>query len=134
MAWVRIHDDAMSHPKIVGLSDKAFRLWIWGLSYAQRHLTDGCVTADAMSHFAFLYRDAQARAIEMMAPSDHPSFGGRYWRYAPLLGFSTTPGRGGSFCEMGEHTRAILEELGYDAAATAELNETGVVTWPDDPS
>lgn len=48
MAWVRIHDAAMTHPKIVGLSDKAFRLWVWGLSYAQQHLTDGHITAEAI--------------------------------------------------------------------------------------
>ncbi len=47
MAWVRLHDGAMSHPKISRLSDKAFRLWVWGLSYAQLHLTDGRVVSDA---------------------------------------------------------------------------------------
>lgn len=41
MAWVRIHDNAMTHPKIIGLSDGAFRAWVGGLSYAQIHLTDG---------------------------------------------------------------------------------------------
>lgn len=41
MAYVRVDDGAMSHPKILGLSDRAFRLWIWGLCYAQMHLTDG---------------------------------------------------------------------------------------------
>lgn len=48
MSWVRIHDGAMTHPKIVGLSDKAFRLWIWGLSYSQQHLTDGLVVSIAI--------------------------------------------------------------------------------------
>lgn len=48
MSWVRIHDAAFTHPKVVGLSDKAFRLWVWGLTYAQLHLTDGFITADAM--------------------------------------------------------------------------------------
>jgi hypothetical protein len=43
MAWVRIHDNAMDHPKLSGISDKAFRLWVWGLSYSQRHLTDGLI-------------------------------------------------------------------------------------------
>jgi hypothetical protein len=43
MAWVRIHDGAMTHPKVIGLSDKAFRLWIWGLSYSQQHLTNGLI-------------------------------------------------------------------------------------------
>src|SRR5687767_8860682 len=48
MSWVRIHDGAMSHPKVVGLSDKAFRLWIWGLSYCQMHLTNGHIPAAAI--------------------------------------------------------------------------------------
>jgi hypothetical protein len=43
MAWVRIHDGAMSHPKILGLSDRAFRVWVRGLSYCQMHLTDGVI-------------------------------------------------------------------------------------------
>jgi hypothetical protein len=43
MAWVRIHDAALSHPKVIGLSDKAFRLWVWGLSHSQQHLTDGLI-------------------------------------------------------------------------------------------
>lgn len=45
MAWVRIHDAALTHPKISVLGDKAFRLWVWGLSYCQQHLTDGLVVA-----------------------------------------------------------------------------------------
>ena len=94
----------------------------------------GCVMADAMSHFAFLYRDAQARAIDMMTTSEHPSFGGDYWRPAPLIGFSTTPGCVRAFCEMGEHTRTILGELGYDEAAMTQLKEAGVVAWPADPA
>ena len=48
MAWVRIHDGAMTHPKVVGLSDRAFRLWVWGLSYSQQHLTDGLIPAAAI--------------------------------------------------------------------------------------
>lgn len=38
----------MTHPKIIGLSDKAFRLWVWGLSYCQLHLTDGLIPSAAM--------------------------------------------------------------------------------------
>src|SRR5262245_35323863 len=45
MAWVRIHDGAMTHPKLVNLSDKAFRLWVWGLAHSQQHLTDGLIEA-----------------------------------------------------------------------------------------
>ncbi len=92
----------------------------------------GCVVADAMSEFAFLYRDAQAQAVGMMATTWHRRFGGTYWRHAPVVRFSATPGQIGAFCETGEHTRAILAELGYDEAAIAQLKEAEVITWPAD--
>jgi crotonobetainyl-CoA:carnitine CoA-transferase CaiB-like acyl-CoA transferase len=92
----------------------------------------GCVMADAMSNFAFLYKDAQARAVGMVAASQHPSFGGTYWRHAPLVQFSGTPGHGRAFCEQGEHTRAILGELGYDDETMTRLKEAGVIMWSAD--
>jgi crotonobetainyl-CoA:carnitine CoA-transferase CaiB-like acyl-CoA transferase len=89
----------------------------------------GCVRADAMSHFAFLYEDAQAQAIDMMVQTKHPSFG-PYWRYAPVVRFSDTPSQARSFCELGEHTRSILRELGYDESEMTDLKAGDVVTWP----
>lgn len=89
----------------------------------------GCVMADEMSHFAFLYRDPQAQAIEMMTVAEHSSLGGRYQRYAPVLQFSETPSRAGTFCEAGEHTLDLLTELGYDGATAAELKDAGIVSW-----
>ena len=90
----------------------------------------GCVTADAMSHFAFLFRDPQALANGTMVQTEHPSFGGRYWRHAPMLKFSDTPGEARPHCELGEHTRAILQELGYDQSEMTELRQADVVGWP----
>src|SRR6185503_248244 len=54
MAWVRIHDGALSHPKVVGIFDprRPLDLWIWGLSYTQTHLTDGLLPAEALPHGA----------------------------------------------------------------------------------
>jgi crotonobetainyl-CoA:carnitine CoA-transferase CaiB-like acyl-CoA transferase len=94
----------------------------------------GCVMADAMSHFAFLHRDPQAAAVAMMTMSEHPSFGGPYWRHGPLLGFSRTPGRAKPFCEKGEHTRRILGELGYGDEEMTRLKEDDVITWPAEQS
>lgn len=50
VAWVRLHDGALSHPKIVGIFDprRPFDLWMWGLSYCQAHLTDGVLPKDAI--------------------------------------------------------------------------------------
>ena len=39
--WVKIDDGFADHPKVVGLSDKAFRRHITAMCYAARHLTDG---------------------------------------------------------------------------------------------
>jgi crotonobetainyl-CoA:carnitine CoA-transferase CaiB-like acyl-CoA transferase len=89
----------------------------------------GCVQADAMSHFAFLYEDPQARAIDMMTVVEHPSLGGAYWRYAPVLQFSNTPSRALPVCELGDHTRAILAELGYDQADISRLHDDKAVGW-----
>jgi crotonobetainyl-CoA:carnitine CoA-transferase CaiB-like acyl-CoA transferase len=94
----------------------------------------GCVMADGMSHFAFLHRHPQATAMTMMTASEHPAFGGMYWRHAPVVGFSRTPGRTKPFCEKGEHTRQILSELGYDDEAIARLKDDDVITWPADQS
>ena len=90
----------------------------------------GCVTADAMSHFAFLFRDPQALANGTMVETEHPSFGGRYWRHAPMLRFSDTPGEARPHCELGEHTRGILHELGYDQSEMTALRQADVVGWP----
>jgi crotonobetainyl-CoA:carnitine CoA-transferase CaiB-like acyl-CoA transferase len=94
----------------------------------------GCVMADAMGHFAFLHKHPQAAAVAMMTTSEHPSFGGTYWRHAPVVGFSRTPGRVKAFCEKGEHTRHILTELGYDDETITRLKGDDVITWPADQS
>ena len=90
----------------------------------------GCVTADAMSHFAFLFRDPQALANGTMVETEHPTFGGRYWRHAPMVRFSDTPGEARPHCELGEHTQAILQELGYGQSEMADLRHADVVGWP----
>ena len=43
MGWVRLDDNFADHPKVIGLSDTAFRLFVTGLCYSNRHLTDGLV-------------------------------------------------------------------------------------------
>lgn len=41
MPWSRIEEAYPDHPKVVGLSDIAFRLHITAICYAARHMTDG---------------------------------------------------------------------------------------------
>ena len=41
MTWIKLDDNAVDHPKVETLSDRAFRWWVKGLSYASRFLTNG---------------------------------------------------------------------------------------------
>ena len=43
MTWVKIDDTFPNHPKVVGLTDKAFRIHISGLCYCGTYLTDGFI-------------------------------------------------------------------------------------------
>ena len=49
MGWVRVDDNFADHPKIIALSDKAFRLFITGLCYSNRQLTDGVIPYQIVS-------------------------------------------------------------------------------------
>lgn len=48
MPWIRIDENAMEHPKISGLPDGTFRLWISGLAFCQKYLTDGEIAGTAL--------------------------------------------------------------------------------------
>jgi crotonobetainyl-CoA:carnitine CoA-transferase CaiB-like acyl-CoA transferase len=87
----------------------------------------GCTVADAASHFAFLYEDPQATAVGIMTTASHPSLGGTYWRYAPVLNLSDTPSHVLPFCDLGEHSRPLLLELGYANEEVEELIKAAVV-------
>ena len=43
MAWIKLDHNVPRHPKIAGLSDRAFLWWITGLCYASEFLTDGAL-------------------------------------------------------------------------------------------
>ncbi len=44
MPWFKLDDSTYDHPKIVQVSDGAFRLWITAGLYCARHLTDGIIS------------------------------------------------------------------------------------------
>lgn len=93
----------------------------------------GCVVADAMSNFAFLYEDEQAKAIGIMRKVSHRSLGGTYWRPSPVVDLPKTPTRALPYCDFGEHTRAILTDLGHDEAEIERLRHDGVIAWEELP-
>lgn len=49
MTWVKVDVDCTEHPKLVGLSDAAWVMWLHGLTYAGRNLSDGFIPTGMMS-------------------------------------------------------------------------------------
>jgi crotonobetainyl-CoA:carnitine CoA-transferase CaiB-like acyl-CoA transferase len=87
----------------------------------------GCVRADAQSPGAFFAQSEQLRANGFAPLAKHARFG-EYRRWGPLVSVGgPAPGYGpGSLA--GEHTDALLAELGYSSADTARLRAARVVT------
>lgn len=56
MPWAYLDDSYASHPKIVGLSDAAFRLHTAGILYCARHLTDGLIGCEVAPTLVPRYR------------------------------------------------------------------------------
>lgn len=50
MAWVKLDDGFDEDQKVEGLSDRAFRVYVSGLTYAARRLTDGAISAERARH------------------------------------------------------------------------------------
>lgn len=75
MPWVRIDENAMDHPKMGGLSDGAFRLWVQGLAYCQKFLTDGAIL-DVSLRGLRAYSPKRRDALEVAGLWDRRTDGG----------------------------------------------------------
>ena len=83
-----------------------------------------CVRADVPPG-EFLRDDEHMRANGFAPEVEHTGFG-RYQRWGPTVTFSRTPGRYGPGVLAGEHTDALLAELGYSAEGIEELRRARV--------
>jgi hypothetical protein len=69
MSWLRIDDGFVEHPKILDLSDRAFRLHLAGLCYSARNLTDG-VLVERSVRVLFAVTSAQRKhLLELVSAS-----------------------------------------------------------------
>ncbi|TXN22634.1 CoA transferase [Methylobacterium sp. WL9] len=90
-------------------------------------LEAGGVPAGPVLDVAAMHRDPQTRARAMVVEVDHPKAGRMATLGLPVK-FSQTPGRvHGPAPLFGEHSRTILNEAGYDAAAIEGFFAKGVV-------
>ena len=89
------------------------------------------IPLDAQGGMLALY-DADIERLGMVVDYEHPIMGAMR-QFGHLVNFSETPGRiYGPPPRVGEHSREILEELGYSGSQMDHLKGAGVVYWPDD--
>jgi crotonobetainyl-CoA:carnitine CoA-transferase CaiB-like acyl-CoA transferase len=78
----------------------------------------------------FMAHDPAVRHHELVREYDHPELGKLRMAGSPII-FSDTPASDpGRAPLLGEHTEAILGELGFDPMAIDELRENGIVRKP----
>ena len=88
-----------------------------------------CVAVSEEPLSAVMMRHPHVIENGFAAEVDHPHFG-RHMRHGPLVSM-TSPASLRPACLLGEHTRAVLAEIGHSEAEIAELRRRGIVAWPD---
>ncbi len=85
----------------------------------------GCVEAFGASMSEFTCTDPVIRDAGLVVEVEHPYFGGILRPTAPVT-FSDSSTRVAAGCMTGQHTEAILKELGYTAEHIDELITSGI--------
>jgi crotonobetainyl-CoA:carnitine CoA-transferase CaiB-like acyl-CoA transferase len=86
----------------------------------------GCMVAHPEPVEAVLQSKEFGAACDLLVEVEHPTFG-EHDRLATLVEMSRSETVAEPGCLEGQHTDAVLAELGYDAAAIADLRERGIV-------
>jgi crotonobetainyl-CoA:carnitine CoA-transferase CaiB-like acyl-CoA transferase len=69
-------------------------------------------------------------AAGLVADYEHPEYG-RFRQVGHVVHLSETPGKiWGPPPRLGEHSREVLDEIGYSGVEILRLRELGVTTWP----
>ena len=89
------------------------------------------VSVDTLDGESILFDD-ELHALDIVTEYEHPVLG-RVRQFGNLITFSDTPTKQERPTPMlGQHTREILGELGYDDGAIDDLGSRGIVSWPDE--
>jgi crotonobetainyl-CoA:carnitine CoA-transferase CaiB-like acyl-CoA transferase len=90
----------------------------------------GCVRADEALEGEFYADHPHAKANALSVEVEHP-YVGKYLRYGGLVEFSLTPGLYRTSAQIGQHTKPLLREIGYDDQQIEDLGMLGTVQWAD---
>ena len=90
----------------------------------------GCVRADACTPADFWLNDAHARENGFVTEVEHARYG-KHLRWGPMSSLQGTPAVPGPGALGGDHTAAILHEIGYGDSEVARLYASGVI-WSEE--
>jgi len=99
----------------------------------EKLLTDAdvaCVRAEDRGMYHFFNEDDHVRENGLLTQVEATRHG-EFWRYAPVVEFSETEGKAGPAPLKGEHTRAVLKELGYTPDQIRDYKQRGIVDWDE---
>lgn len=88
-AWVKLMNSLRSHPKVVGISDPAFRLFVCGLLYANEHHTDGLLGRHVVSAVVPGKRKSN-RTVDELLSSGLWSESGDYFEIHDYLAYQSS--------------------------------------------
>jgi crotonobetainyl-CoA:carnitine CoA-transferase CaiB-like acyl-CoA transferase len=88
-----------------------------------------CVRAD-VSAGEFFLDEPHARDNELAVEAESPRYG-KHLRHGSIVHFSETPARLISASYPGQHTRAVLGELGYSDEQIDEYKQRRIVDWEE---
>jgi crotonobetainyl-CoA:carnitine CoA-transferase CaiB-like acyl-CoA transferase len=86
-----------------------------------------CVRVTEEVAHEHMYSDEFGRASGYVTDVVHPVFG-EHPRLTPFVSFSRSATQTGVGCTLGQHTDAVLAEIGYPPDRIAQLREAGVVS------
>lgn len=86
----------------------------------------GCVVAEARITEEILMTDPLWRSLAMVVDVVHPTFD-EHPRLAPVVRFSRSATAARPGCLNGQHTDAVLAELGFDPDRIADLRTRGII-------
>jgi transposase-like protein len=71
--YIKLHDGMPGHPKVRGLSDKAFRCYVTALCYCSEYLTDGEVVSAVARDFgtARIWRELHEKGLVESTPGGY---------------------------------------------------------------
>jgi crotonobetainyl-CoA:carnitine CoA-transferase CaiB-like acyl-CoA transferase len=120
----RAHDTELASALATIFAERPATAW-------ERELTErgvACVAVYDANFASFANTDPVFRD-GFMVEVEHPVFG-KHLRHGPMVMFSESANCLGVGCQVGQHTAAILRELGYAEDAIERLRELGAVSWP----